>query len=185
MDLTQETIDRLAIQHYPSPVLHDKSSDIGDINDSVRSLAEKMISLMHVNNGVGLSAPQIGISSRMFVTSQVAGQGDLVFINPFFSSLSKKMKRDNEGCLSLPGITVEVNRHQKVTIKALNLDGEEFELEAEDLSARILQHEHNHLDGALIVDKMSFMDKIANKRTLRFLESEHHRRMRKLATASG
>lgn len=163
--------DSLAIIHYPAPVLRETARPVGRVDDEIRSVALRMIELMHQAPGVGLAAPQVGLPWRMFVANPTGEEGDdRVYINPELTALAGGNAAREEGCLSLPGVTVEVTRPAAATIRATNLDGEVFEESADDLLARIWQHENDHLDGVLIIDKMSPIDRMANKRVLRELE---------------
>ena len=161
----------LAIVHYPAPVLREKAKAIPHVDDEVRAVAVKMIELMHQAPGVGLAAPQVGVPWRLFVANPSGEEGDdRVYINPQLHNLGGGNAVRDEGCLSLPGVTVEVTRPAAATIRATNLDGEAFEESADDLLARIWQHENDHLDGVLIIDKMSAMDRMANRRAIKELE---------------
>lgn len=165
-------LDSLAIVHYPEPVLREKARPIEQVNDEVRAVAQRMIELMHRAPGVGLAAPQVGLPWRLFVANPTGEAGDdRVYINPSFVELTGPNAPREEGCLSLPGVHVDVTRPTVATIRALNLDGEVFEDSADDLLARIWQHEFDHLEGVLIIDKMSAMDRMANRRALRELEA--------------
>lgn len=162
---------QLAIVHYPHPVLRQNAEPIPEVTDEVKAVAAKMIELMHQAPGVGLAAPQVGLAWRMFVANPTGEPGDdRVYINPKLSEPGGGKAARDEGCLSLPGITVEMSRPAEITIRATNLDGESFEESADDLLARIWQHEYDHLDGVLIIDKMSPMDRMANKRAIKELE---------------
>lgn len=162
---------QLEIVHYPAPVLRQKARPIEQVNDEIHTIARRMIELMHLAPGVGLAAPQVGLAWRMFVANPTGEAGDdRVYINPQLESTGERIARE-EGCLSLPNVTVEVARPQSVTIRATNLEGEAFEDSADDLLARIWQHEYDHLDGVLIIDKMGPMDRMANKRALKELEA--------------
>jgi peptide deformylase len=161
----------LAIVHYPDPVLREKARPIEQVTDEVKAVAQRMIELMHQAPGVGLAAPQVGLNWRMFVANPTGEAGDdRVYINPELSELVGGDAARDEGCLSLPGVTVEVTRPAHATIRATNLDGQTFQDSADDLLARIWQHEYDHLDGVLIIDKMSAMDRMANKRAIKELE---------------
>ena len=163
--------EQLAIVHYPHPVLRQKADPIAEVTDEVKAVGAKMIELMHQAPGVGLAAPQVGLAWRMFVANPTGEPGDnRVYINPQLSEPGGGNAARDEGCLSLPGITVEVLRPAEITIRAIGLDGEPFEESADDLLARIWQHEYDHLDGVLIIDKMSPMDRMANKRAIKELE---------------
>lgn len=123
-----------------------------EINDEFRSLTEEMFETMIEANGVGLAAPQVGISKRFFV---VMSDDDVkrVFVNPQIVSTSSEMCDYEEGCLSLPKIYENIKRPARVTVQALDENGKKFTLEADGLLARIIQHENDHLDGIVFIDK--------------------------------
>ncbi|MCC7191586.1 MAG: peptide deformylase [Phycisphaeraceae bacterium] len=166
---------KLRIVTYPARVLRTRSQPVAAISDEVRSVASRMIELMHEAPGVGLAAPQVGLSWRMFVA---VGPGetreerqDFVFINPVLSNPSRETEDFEEGCLSLPQIHATIRRPKAITVTAQDLMGNTFTLTSEELQARIWQHETDHLDGLLILDRMSPMDKLANQRVVRELEA--------------
>ncbi|QDU33938.1 Peptide deformylase [Poriferisphaera corsica] len=163
---------KLKIVNYPASVLRKKAKPVEMIDDEVKEVAKRMIELMHENRGVGLAAPQVGLDWRLFVCNPTAEPGDdMVFINPVISDATKEMEWMDEGCLSLPEIRGEVNRPIGVTITALDEHGNEFALQSDDFPARVWQHENDHLDGVLIIDKMKMMDKMANRKLIKELES--------------
>ena len=165
-------VDALKIVLYPDPTLRETARPIEAIDEQVQAVAQRMIELMHQAPGVGLAAPQVGLSWRLFVANPTGDPDDnRVYINPQITANAGGNAARDEGCLSLPGITVEVSRPAEATIRAAGLNGEVFEESADDLLARIWQHEYDHLDGVLIIDKMSPMDRMANKRAINELES--------------
>jgi len=130
-----------------------------------------MLLLMHQAKGVGLAAPQVGLPWRMFVANPTGDPADdRIFINPTFTGPSDKKHTREEGCLSLPHITGEITRPQGITIHAQDENGQPFELTRDDLAARVWQHETDHLDGVLILDKMPAIDKVANRQAIQDLE---------------
>ncbi|WP_040211639.1 peptide deformylase [Clostridium polynesiense] len=131
-------------------VLRKKSKNVDKINDRIRTLIKDMIDTMYEADGVGLAAPQVGILKKIFVID--VGEGPKVFINPEILETSGS-QIDVEGCLSIPNQQGEVERPFKVKVKALNENGEEFVLEAEELFARAICHENDHLYGILFIDK--------------------------------
>lgn len=141
-----------------NPILRKKSLKIKEVNSAIQKLAKDMIEIMTKNDGAGLAAPQVGKNIRLFVIpkelSPVCRQGRKknIFINPEIIKTSKKTETMEEGCLSLPGIFINVKRAKSIKIKALNEKGEEFKLKARGLLARVIQHENDHLDGTLITD---------------------------------
>lgn len=162
---------RLQIVLYPDPILRKKTRPIEQIDDTVRAVANRMIELMHEVNGAGLAAPQVGLDWRMFVVSgHVADEEDAadeVFINPTVTPVSRDLVAHEEGCLSLPGITADVRRPSAVKMSARSLDDEPVELTNDDFLARVWQHEYDHLEGVLIIDRMSPMDRLATRKALK------------------
>lgn len=151
------------LEYYGSQVLRKQAETIFEVTDAVRQLVQDMYETMVVHKGVGLAAPQIGESIRLFVTcvEKENEEGELIFcdfpkvyINPVLSNVSKKLVIGREGCLSIPGLRGEVFRPQSVTVTAQNLDGQEFTEHLEGFVARIVMHETDHLDGVLYIDKM-------------------------------
>lgn len=132
-------------------VLRKKCKKVDKINDRILTLIEDMIDTMYEADGVGLAAPQVGILKRIFVIDVYDDEGARVFINPEILETSGSQIGE-EGCLSIPGESEEVERPNYVKVKALNEKGEEFVLEAEELLARAICHENDHLDGILYID---------------------------------
>jgi len=162
----------LQIVHYPHPVLRQKAQTVAAIDDQTRQVAQRMLQLMHEAPGVGLAAPQVGLPWRMFVANPTGEpQDDQIFINPQIQPVGHAACDHEEGCLSLPDIRAEIRRPQTVTIRAQDLDANVFELTSDDLPARIWQHEMDHLDGILIIDRMTPFDRDTVKRQLSELES--------------
>jgi peptide deformylase len=139
------------IRKFGDDILRKKCRKIDKIDDRLLTLIEDMKETMYEADGVGLAAPQVGILKRLFVID--IGEGPLVFINPEIIETSGT-QTDEEGCLSLPGETEEVVRANYVKARALNEKGEEFEIEAEELLARAILHEHDHLNGTLFIDRV-------------------------------
>jgi peptide deformylase len=139
------------IRKYGDELLRKKSRTVDEVTDRIKVLIKDMIETMYDAQGAGLAAPQVGILKRIFVVDILDGKGARVFINPEFIEKEGSQK-DVEGCLSVPGRQGEVDRPNKVKIKALNENGEEFVLEAEGYLARAICHEYDHLEGILFVD---------------------------------
>lgn len=133
----------------PEPVLRETARPVKKISKEIRSLIKDMAETMYANNGVGLAAPQIGISKRIIVVD--VGDGLLSLINPVIVAAAGK-QRDIEGCLSIPGESGYVTRAEKVTVEGLNPGGQVIRVNAEGLLARALQHEIDHLNGILFID---------------------------------
>jgi peptide deformylase len=174
-------VDTLPVEiiKYPDPRLRRKAAPIEEFDDSVSALAQRMLELMHTGRGVGLAAPQVGISQRVIVCNPTGEpEDDLVLINPVLSELLGAVEAE-EGCLSVPEVLVKVRRGRKCRVDAYDVQGNPFAMEGEDLLARIWQHEVDHLDGRLIIDRMNETDKIAYKKRLADLEAEYRRKSRK------
>ncbi len=166
--------DALRILHYPAPVLRQRARRIERIDRNVHRVADRMLQLMQEAPGVGLAAPQVGLAWRLFVAGPTTQpEHATVFINPRLAAATRAVADADEGCLSLPEITVNVRRPVGVRIEAINLQGKPFALEGRDLIARIWQHELDHLDGVLIIDRAAQADRIANQRLLRDLEQNY------------
>lgn len=148
------------IKKYPDPILRKKSEEVKEINEEVRRLIRDMFEIMYKNQGVGLAAPQIGVLKRIAVVD--TGSGPQVFLNP--KILKKKGKEiSGEGCLSVPGVFLRIKRAKEIEVEALNEEGESFRLRATDLLSYCLQQEIDHLNGILIIDRVSFWEKLKRK----------------------
>ncbi len=132
-------------------VLRDKAKMVSEITPNIEKLLENMADTMYAAEGVGLAAPQIGISKRVVVVN--VGEGLVELINPAVVEQSEDQDVETEGCLSIPGVTGDVVRAARVRVQGLNRQGETVDIQAEGLFARALQHEIDHLDGVLFVDK--------------------------------
>lgn len=171
-----DVIETLDIISYPDPRLRKKAAPVTEFDERVAALVRRMLKLMHDANGVGLAAPQVGVLWRIFVMNATGEPNDdLVLINPEISA-REGSKEGEEGCLSIPEVRVAVRRALRCKIRAQNEQGEWFELAGEDLPARIWQHETDHLDGVLIIDKMGPADQIATKKQLKELERQFEKR---------
>lgn len=148
----------LPLRYHPDPVLRRRAQPVRQIGPTVRRLVEDMVDTMRHNSGVGLAAPQVGVSLRVAVI-EMPEEPVLVLINP---AMVKRRGEHlvEEGCLSYPGYRGEIKRSQKVVVKALNLEGEEVRVKAEGLAAQALEHELDHLNGVLYVDHLESQDKL-------------------------
>ena len=135
-----------------NPILRKKSLKIKEVNDDIRKLAKDMIKTMNRNNGIGLSACQVGKNIRMFVLPKGLTKKQ-TFINPEIIKISKKTNIMEEGCLSLPNVYLPIKRAVSLKLKAFDKNNKQFKLKATDLLARTIQHEMDHLNGILITDK--------------------------------
>ena len=159
----------LPIRVYPDPVLREQAKPVEKITPDVQRLIDDMAETMYAAPGVGLAANQVGILSRIF-TIDIApenGPSDLhVFINPEIIHKDGEIAW-KEGCLSFPGVSEDIERAAKVRVRALNRDGQVFEMEAEGLMAVVIQHESEHLDGKLLLDRLGPVRRQIVRRRLR------------------
>ena len=163
--------DKLQIVWYPDPALRRRAARVQRIDENVRAVAQRMLELMREAGGVGLAGPQVGLNWRIFVANITGEPADArVFINPVLRDPTRRTEPHEEGCLSLPHVTGEVTRPLGITIEAFDEHGRSVSLTAEGLEARVWQHEHDHLDGVLIIDRMPRADRMANRRALLELE---------------
>jgi peptide deformylase len=154
----------------PDPVLRERAKKVRTITPEMETLIEDMIETMRKAPGVGLAAPQVGMSQRLFVAEYAEPDEDpeappkpaklYVMVNPEIVRHSKTTNLGNEGCLSIPGFMGEVERYDSVTVKALNRHGDPIRIKAKDWLARIFQHEIDHLEGVLFIDKATNVWKI-------------------------
>jgi peptide deformylase len=170
---------------FPDPILRAKAKPIETIDSHVREVAARMIELMHEAEGIGLAAPQVGLPWRMFVSyvpeDDARSVGDdppsataepQVFVNPELFDLGGEMEPLEEGCLSLFEIRGEVLRPRFASLRAVDLSGEALTRHAQGLLARCWQHENDHLDGVLIIDRMTQMSRLKVRSTVRALERQ-------------
>jgi peptide deformylase len=143
--------------YYGDPVLRKTAAPVSVFDDGLRALVEKMVEALRNANGVGLAAPQVGVSSRVAVIDTEYGEAPpYVLVNPEIVSASDETVTEDEGCLSLPGISLDVKRPAQVSVRAQNEKGEEYTIEnASGLLAKALQHEIDHLNGILFIDHVS------------------------------
>ena len=143
------------LRSFGDPVLRSRASDVRDFDPDLVEEAERMIAIMHDAMGVGLAATQLGIMRRLLVFQAGSEATPATLVNPEFEWLSSEEAIAEEGCLSLPGIAVDVERPLHARVRGSDVRGEEMLLEASGLEARVLQHEIDHLDGVLILDRTS------------------------------
>ncbi|MBC8353028.1 MAG: peptide deformylase [Planctomycetes bacterium] len=163
---------------YPHPTLRHKSKPIKRVDAELRDLVREMFELMYEANGVGLAANQVDLPIRLFVANLEADpeKGDeMVFINPIVS-MPKGTEENEEGCLSLPALYGNVVRPKKVRVNAYNLQGEEINADIDGLFGRVVQHETDHLDGVLFIDRMTESAKVEIEGELDMFETEFNSR---------
>jgi peptide deformylase len=152
----------LKVRYYGDPILRKRCEPIDEITEEIRQLARDMIETMDRSNGCGLAAPQVGHSIRLFVIRDYIVHDDghwtmtgpKVFINPKLSSPGSHILTDVEGCLSLPGLRLDIDRPDRITIEAQDLDGNKIREEVDGYNARIRMHENDHINGVLFVDRV-------------------------------
>lgn len=168
----------LTIRYYGDRVLRRKSRSVAAIDDSIRRLAQEMTELMYSNGGVGLAAPQVGESIRLIVVDPTGGEHKeelFALVNPRIVA-SAGQYEDEEGCLCLPGLRLPVRRALEVKVEGQDLDGNPVSRQARGLLARILQHEIDHLDGRLFVDRLPLLKRLAMKFRLLKLKRKYRRK---------
>lgn len=158
---------QLSILRYPAPVLRARAKTVAKIDDEVRGVVERMIELMKQAEGIGLAATQVGLPWRIFVTNIPEQKQVKVYINPKLSDFGKTTDVYEEGCLSLPGIHVDVARPTSATLTAQDLDGREVTVRSEGFPARVWQHEFDHLNGVLIIDHIPPSERKAMRQTMK------------------
>ena len=154
------------VVRYPESVLLEKTLEVGKIGEREKILIRDMIDTMHLEDGVGLAANQVGVARRIFIASPDRERGkEMVFINPEIIKRSGTVT-EQEGCLSIPGFYEKVKRWSRVTLRAETPDGQTVEVEADGLLARIFQHETDHLNGVVFIDRLGFLGK---RKALKYL----------------
>ena len=153
------------IRQYGDSVLRMKARDVETFDDDLERLVERMTALMHEASGVGLAATQVGVLRRLFVF--VDDGEDRVIVNPVITQSSREIELDDEGCLSLRDVLVPVERPTNVTVEGVDVKGAPVKLELEPPSSRVVQHELDHLDGVLIIDRTDEQSRRAALATLR------------------
>ena len=156
LDPEREARRRLAlaqIRQYGDPVLRMRTNEVESFDDDLRRLVERMTGLMQDARGVGLAGTQVGMLQRVFVFQATEEDAPQAVVNPVLVQASEVKVADTEGCLSLQGVTVPVERHTRVTLEGKDESGADLRLELEEHAARVVQHELDHLDGILIIDR--------------------------------
>lgn len=164
-------VEKCQLTHYPADVLAGRAQPVEKIDDNIRQLVKKMTDIMLKNKGIGLAAPQAGVPLRLFIISLDASREAVkVYINPIIAPTGE-LDSIEEGCLSVPGVSTKIRRYKKCKVTATDLDGNEFTEEAEGLYARALQHEHDHIEGMTIADRMGATAKIVHRKQLKALQN--------------
>jgi peptide deformylase len=165
----------MRILYYPEPVLAEPADEVEEIDGALVETCRAMLVAMYEARGIGLAGPQVGLRRRIVVANPTGEpDGDITVVNPLIVEQEGTAEAE-EGCLSLPGLYHKIRRSARVLIRAYDLDGNEVEFEAEGLNARMWQHEVDHLNGVLIVDRLSRVGRMAVGRTLKDLERQFER----------
>jgi peptide deformylase len=163
------------IKQYPDDVLKKKAEPVESVDEELQRLIDDMVETMYAAPGIGLAAPQVGVSKRLIVVDVKAAYGEeaslYVLINPEIVESEGEVKSE-EGCLSLPGFTVSIDRFEKVTVKGLDREGNEISIPAEGMLAMALQHEIDHIEGTLILDRTSLLKREFYKKQLKKSEAK-------------
>ena len=165
------------IVHYPDPILTTPAEPVTDFGPRLADVVEEMFLTMYQERGVGLAAPQVGISKRIFVVNCAEDQppeGEIALINPELVSVEGEQYGD-EGCLSFPGLYAKKKRPMKVTMRAQDVKGEWFEVTGEGLLARALLHERDHLDGNIFVQDLEPVEFVKLRKDLEMMRREYKR----------
>jgi len=168
-------IKKLQLTYYPAQVLTHPAQPVEKIDKDIRSLINRMTDIMLEKKGVGLAAPQAGVPLRLFIISLNSTMKAVkVYINPNITPDGEVILIE-EGCLSVPGVYTKIRRYKKCKVTATDLNGNEFSEEAEDLYARALQHEYDHIEGVTIVNRMSQAAKISHRKQLKKLKEAYEK----------
>jgi len=160
-------MSKYSIRLYGDPVLRQRSSEVQEFDGVLKQLADDMVQTMYDAPGVGLAAPQVGVQKRMFVYDTGDGAGPVTVVNPVLTEVRGEWTYD-EGCLSVPGLWWPIVRPKEVHLTGYDLDGNEISVEADEFLARVFQHEVDHLDGVLLVERL---DDDQRKEAMRILRA--------------
>ena len=166
----------LSLTLYPDPLLRQVALPVTAFDEALRVLVAAMYERMQQSKGVGLAAPQVGLKRRILVLNPSGDRkDDLTLVNPVIVARSGPDTLFDEGCLSFPGIYAEIRRPERCTVRAFDVEGRELEAEHSGFESRIIQHEYDHLEGVLLVDRMSPTDKLRNRAALEELVARYKR----------
>jgi len=169
----------LDIVRVPDPMLRERAKKVAKVTPAIQKLLDDMAQTMREAKGVGLAGPQVGVLQRVVVVEVEKNEedpnmqyGSYQLVNPEIVKLSRDMEEGVEGCLSIPGYTGDVERHVTVELKALDHSGKPIKLKARGYLARVFQHEIDHLDGILFIDKMGTIAKLSSRGMLKEFEQD-------------
>jgi peptide deformylase len=161
---------------YPDPVLRKVSEPVRAFDEDLQAVVAAMFARMRKSKGVGLAAPQVGLRQRVLVLGPTGEEADdLVLINPVVVARAGDRTVFDEGCLSFPGIFAEVTRPDRCTVQSADLSGRPVEMEYSGFTSRVIQHEYDHLEGILLVDRMTPAEKLKHKSALDELVTRYKR----------
>ncbi len=171
----------LEVKNYPNPVLRKKCKEVEEVTEEIRNLIFDMKETMIKGKGIGLAASQTGVLKRIIVIHPItertpeekAKKIPQVFINPKIIKKTKENEIEEEGCLSFPGLFLKIKRAKGIEVEALNENGEKIRFKTEGLPARVFQHEIDHLDGILLIDKIDFWQRLKIKKELKAFEKQY------------
>lgn len=171
----------LEVVHHPHPALRWKSREVTKIDAGLKDMIAQMFDLMYAHKGIGLAANQVALPYRLFVINPTGDAAEKseerVFINPQITRRNGSIE-DEEGCLSLPEIFGQVSRAARIVVDAFDLSGQQFELDLEDLPARVVQHEYDHIEGVMFTDRVAAADLLKLKPLLADLELQFRNRQK-------
>jgi len=164
---------RLSVLSYPDPRLILPTESVERVTDDISELARRMIDVMVESNGIGLAGPQVGVHLKLIVISLTGKAQDAeVFVNPQIIETSGWSEME-EGCLSLPGVRARVKRPAVCSVDVGDLEGNRFLIDATDMLATVLQHEIDHLNGVLFIDRLNTISRIACRKSIKYLETQY------------
>ena len=176
MILMPVDVQTLTLQVYPASILMERTQEVDPTDENVHEVARRMLSMMFEHHGVGLAAPQVGLPWRLFVTRHPNNpdneESGVAWLNPTLEVIDGTIESDEEGCLSIPNVRGTIKRPLGIRISGHDVQGNPITTESDEFIARIWQHENDHLDGVLIIDKMSAMDRLVNRKLIRDLERQ-------------
>ncbi len=167
----------MRVIRYGNPILRKEAREVSPPYDGKKEFIKSMLDVMGDYNGIGLAAPQVGVSERIIIGS--VERQPYPLINPKILYVDSEKEYDEEGCLSLPGIYLEILRYKHIVLEGFDIDGNPVRIQVSDLDARVFQHEIDHLDGILMIDRISVKDREAIRNTLKKIEDEELNEMKK------
>jgi peptide deformylase len=175
-----EELPEYELTLYPDPLLRRPCDPVSSFGEELAGIAAGMLATMHESNGVGLAAPQVGIRRRLLVMNPSGEEGDdRVLVNPEILERTGPETAYEEGCLSFPAVYAEVRRRDRCKVRFFSVDGDEHVEEFSGFASRVVQHEYDHLEGVLLVDRMTPSDKVRNKQVLQDLVTRYQERRKR------